>query len=148
MSQPANPALYEIHTRAWLHERSLELGGPAVLDDVTDEALDRIAALGFDWVWLLGAWQTGPASRAISLAPGRDPYFPGWTDTLQLNYRHGGFREAMIGQLLRIAELCDGVRCDMAMLVLPEIFLRTWGDLSDPRDGTRPDDAPFWVEAI
>jgi hypothetical protein len=28
---------------------------------------------------------------------------------------------------MRIANECDGVRCDMAMLVLPEIFERTWG---------------------
>jgi hypothetical protein len=33
----------------------------------------------------------------------------------------------MIGELLRIAEQCDGVRCDMAMLVLPDVFERTWG---------------------
>ena len=28
---------------------------------------------------------------------------------------------------MRIAGQCDGVRCDMAMLVLPEVFERTWG---------------------
>ena len=33
----------------------------------------------------------------------------------------------MIGELERIAGQCDGVRCDMAMLVLPEVFERTWG---------------------
>ena len=33
----------------------------------------------------------------------------------------------MIGELLKIAGQCDGVRCDMAMLVLPEVFERTWG---------------------
>src|SRR5262249_38097903 len=27
----------------------------------------------------------------------------------------------------RIAGQCDGVRCDMAMLVLPDVFDRTWG---------------------
>jgi len=32
----------------------------------------------------------------------------------------------MVGELLRIAGQCDGVRCDMAMLVLPEVFERTW----------------------
>src|SRR5205085_412538 len=67
-------------------------------------------------------------------AHGRDPYFPGWPDTLQLNYRHPGLRAAMIATLRSIAERCDGVRCDMAMLVLPEIFLRTWGAGSLPAD--------------
>ena len=38
----------------------------------------------------------------------------------------------MIGELARIAEQCDGVRCDMAMLVLPEVFERTWGIRADP----------------
>ena len=33
----------------------------------------------------------------------------------------------MIGELLKIAGQCDGVRCDMAMLVLPDVFERTWG---------------------
>jgi hypothetical protein len=63
----------------------------------------------------------------VLLAHGRDPYFPGWPDTLQLNYGNPALQEAMIGELLKIAEQCDGVRCDMAMLVLPEVFERTWG---------------------
>jgi glycosidase len=63
----------------------------------------------------------------LLLAHGRDPYFPGWPDTLQLNYANLATQEAMIGELLRIAGQCDGVRCDMAMLVLPEVFERTWG---------------------
>lgn len=60
-------------------------------------------------------------------AYGRDPYFSGWPDTLQLNYANPALQEAMIGELIRIAQQCDGVRCDMAMLVLPEVFERTWG---------------------
>src|SRR5262249_52432143 len=34
--------------------------------------------------------------------------------------------------LVRIAGQCDGVRCDMAMLVLPEVFERTWGIKAQP----------------
>jgi Alpha amylase, catalytic domain len=63
----------------------------------------------------------------VLLAHGRDPYFPGWPDTLQLNYGNPATQEAMIGELVRIAGQCDGVRCDMAMLVLPDVFERTWG---------------------
>jgi hypothetical protein len=63
----------------------------------------------------------------LLLAHGRDPYFAGWPDTLQLNYGNPATQEAMIGELVRIAGQCDGVRCDMAMLVLPEVFERTWG---------------------
>jgi len=60
-------------------------------------------------------------------AYGRDPYFGGWPDTLQLNYANPALQAAMMNELLRISEQCDGVRCDMAMLVLPEVFERTWG---------------------
>ncbi len=73
----------------------------------------------------------------LLLAHGRDPYFPGWPDTLQLNYGNPATQEAMIGELSRIAGQCDGVRCDMAMLVLPEVFERTWSIPSQP----------FWPQA-
>jgi Alpha amylase, catalytic domain len=73
----------------------------------------------------------------LLLAHGRDPYFPGWPDTLQLDYSNPATQEAMIGELLGIAEQCDGVRCDMAMLVLPDVFERTWGRRAPP----------FWPEA-
>jgi len=63
----------------------------------------------------------------LILAYGRDPYFSGWPDTLQLDYSHPDTQEAMIGELQKIAGQCDGVRCDMAMLILPEVFERTWG---------------------
>jgi glycosidase len=63
----------------------------------------------------------------LILAYGRDPYFPGWPDALQLNYGNPALQRAMIGELQNIAKLCDGVRCDMAMLLLPDVFQRTWG---------------------
>jgi len=250
-----NTTLYQLNTRVLLQERGVALGRPATLDDFDDRFLDDIAAKGFQWVWPLGVWQTGPAGRAISrsntklveecrrvlpdlktedicgspfaivayetdrdfggdaalarfrkrlasrklkllldfvpnhtapdhawvsdhpeyyihgseqdlasapqnyarvrvgrdstiLAYGRDPYFDGWPDTFQLNYRHAGFREARIAELGRIADRCDGVRCDMAMLLQPQIIQRTWGDRALPSDGSRPKDNPFWPEAI
>jgi hypothetical protein len=36
-------------------------------------------------------------------------------------------QEAMLDELVKISGQCDGVRCDMAMLVLPDVFERTWG---------------------
>ncbi len=59
-------------------------------------------------------------------AHGRDPYFPGWCDTVQLDYANPDTQAAMADTLLRIADRCDGVRCDMAMLLLPDVFARTW----------------------
>lgn len=238
------PSLYQVNTRVWLTELSRNLGRKATLDDIPDAELDRLAQLGFDWVWLLSVWQTGLAAQRISrsnpewrrefqetlpdlreedisgsgfaitgytvpqnlggeaalarlrerlrqrglrlmldfvpnhmgldhpwvedhpeyfiagteldlartpqnytwvkrqrgdllLAHGRDPYFPGWPDTLQLNYGNPATQEAMIGELTRMAGQCDGVRCDMAMLILPEVFERTWGLRSEP----------FWPKA-
>ena len=234
MTIPRYPSLYQINTRVWLTGVSQALGRPATLDDIPDAWLDRVAAMGFDWIWLLSVWCTGPAAQRISranpawrhefqetlpdlreddiagsgfaitgytihpglggdaalarirqrlrdrglrlmldfvpnhtapdhpwveehpeyfmigtesdlarapqnftrlalgqgdrvLALGRDPYFAGWPDTLQLDYSNPATQEAMRGELLRIAGQCDGVRCDMAMLVLPDVFERTWG---------------------
>jgi hypothetical protein len=231
---PRYPSLFQLNTRVWLTALSRSLGHRATLDDVPDAELDQLAAMGFDWVWLLSVWQTGAAGQRVSatnaewrsefhetltdlreediagsgfavtgytvhtqlggdaalarlrarlrerglrllldfvpnhtgldhpwvdahpeyyipgteldlaraprnytwarrkqgdrlLAHGRDPYFPGWPDTLQLNYGNPATQEAMIGELLKIAGQCDGVRCDMAMLVLPDVFERTWG---------------------
>lgn len=85
------------------------------------------------------------ASGGIYLAHGRDPYFPAWTDTVQVNYFSPEAREAMTGELLRVARYCDGVRCDMAMLVLNETFEKVWGDVLP--DLPRPQ-TEFWPDAI
>ena len=222
-----------------MYELGQELNRPATLDDVPDSELDRLEEQGFEWVWFLGVWQTGEASRSVSrslpewiaefqsllpnfkiedvcgscfaikkyvthsdfggdqalarlrdrlhqrgmkllldfvpnhtaldhewvqshpefyvegtaeqlqqqpknyiqiwsggkqsvLAYGRDPYFDGWSDTLQLNYANPALQQAMAKVLAGIAERCDGVRCDMAMLILPEVFERTWHQRCEP----------------
>src|SRR5579862_1190739 len=66
MTSPRYPSLYQINTRVWLTELAQRLGRPASLDDIPDAELDRLAALGFDWIWLLSVWQTGPAAQQIS----------------------------------------------------------------------------------
>jgi hypothetical protein len=86
-------------------------------------------------------------SPPLIVAHGRDPYFPGWTDTAQLNYFHRGLREHMITLLLHLASLCDGVRCDMAMLILRDIHCHIWGDRLFRNSPDGPDEE-FWMEAI
>jgi glycosidase len=244
MAQARYPSLFQINTRVWLTELGRDLRRPATLDDIPNAGLDRLAAMGLDWVWFLSVWQTGLAGQQVSrtnpewrkefqetlpdlreediagsgfaitgytvhqalggdaalarlrerlrtrglrlmldfvpnhtgldhpwveehpeyyipgteldlartpqnytwvkrtpsdllLAHGRDPYFPGWPDTLQLNYGNPATQEAMLEELVKIAGQCDGVRCDMAMLVLPEVFERTWGIRAQP----------FWPKA-
>lgn len=238
------PAMLQINTRVWLTELSRKMNRSACLDDIPDAEIDHWAELGFDWIWMLSVWQTGPQGQMISrtneewrndfketlpdlreddiggsgfaitgytvhtdlggdealarlrerlrrrgfrlmldfvpnhtgldhswvedhpeyyvsgteldlvrtpqnytwvkrergdllLACGRDPYFPGWPDTIQLNYGNPATQDAMLGELLKIAGQCDGVRCDMAMLVLPDIFERTWNIPAQP----------FWPKA-
>jgi len=86
--------------------------------------------------------------RPAILAYGRDPYFPGWPDALQLDYRRADLRQAMTGELVRVAGLCDAVRCDMAMLVQPDVFVRTWRDAPPPLGGATATIGPFWRGAI
>ncbi|TFH39182.1 MAG: alpha-amylase, partial [Bacteroidia bacterium] len=233
------PSLYQVNTRVWLTELSGGPGRPATLDDIPDIELDRLAEMGFDWIWFLSVWCTGERGRNISrenpewradfedtlpdlndkdiggsgfaiadyhvhpdlggdsalerlrarlsrrglklmldfvpnhmgpdhpwvddhpdyfvsgteidlvkspqnyirvksrkndliLAYGRDPFFAGWPDTLQLDYSNPATAEAMKNELLRISGQCDGVRCDMAMLILPEVFEKTWGRAARP----------------
>jgi glycosidase len=81
--------------------------------------------------------------RSLILAHGRDPYFPAWIDTAQLNAFDHGYRQQAVRTLRDIAAQCDGVRCDMAMLMLNSIFEQTWM--------SHVDDAPpieFWAEVI
>jgi len=86
------------------------------------------------------AWFRAPNGHI--LAHGRDPFFPAWTDTAQLDYRSQAVRNAMAQVLVTVAARCDGVRCDMAMLETRAEFCRTWGgDFDNPG-------AEFWPEAI
>jgi hypothetical protein len=85
------------------------------------------------------------------LAHGKDPHFAGWTDTLQLDYRRPETRKAMIEQLEKIAARCDGVRCDMAMLVLNDVFDRTWAHVPAMDQHGHPIEPAadeFWWTAI
>lgn len=107
------PTLFQINTRIWLERLSREAGKRITLADIDDATFPKI------------------------LAYGRDPNFPGWPDTLQLNYANPELQMARIEELIAIAGKCDGVRCDMALLLLPEIFQRTWGILPEP----------FWPKA-
>jgi hypothetical protein len=77
------------------------------------------------------------------LAHGRDPYFPPWPDVVQLNAFSAAAREVTARTLADIADQCDGIRCDMAMLMFNDVFARTWGS----RPGDRPE-TEFWPAVI
>lgn len=76
-------------------------------------------------------------------ANGRDPNFAPWTDTVQINAFSPEAREKAINTLLNIAEQCDGVRCDMAMLMTNKVFKQTWGE----KVGAKPE-TEFWEVVI
>ena len=65
-------------------------------------------------------------------ARGRDPYFPPWPDVVQLNAYSAALRDAVADTLIAIGAQCDGLRCDMAMLMTNEVFGRTWGERAGP----------------
>ena len=99
-----------------------------------------------------GAFAQETGKEVRWLAHGKDPYFAPWTDTAQLDYRCAATRAAMTQLLQSIARRCDGVRCDMAMLVLSDVFARTWeqfpisnvGEASSTADSgdCQPNDGP------
>lgn len=80
-------------------------------------------------------------------AHGRDPYFPAWLDTVQINYFSADARAFMTHCLLHMAKLCDGLRCDMAMLMMNDLFRDTWGEVLAEFGYSEPQDE-FWTDAI
>jgi hypothetical protein len=83
------------------------------------------------------------AAAGHVLAHGRDPYFPPWPDVVQLNAFWPALRAATADTLADIAGQCDGIRCDMAMLVTNQVFARTWGSRAGPEPS-----AEFWPEVL
>ena len=83
------------------------------------------------------------AANGTVFARGRDPFFPPWPDVLQLNAFRPELRRAVIDTLSSMGGQCDGIRCDMAMLLLNEIFKRTWGS----RAG-EPPVTEYWTDVI
>src|SRR6266487_3875314 len=82
-------------------------------------------------------------SDGIVIANGRDPYFAPWPDVAQLNAFSPSLRQAVGQTLNEIAAQCDGMRCDMAMLLINRIFEQTWGG----RVGGSPAQE-YWREVI
>ncbi|MDA0812705.1 MAG: alpha-amylase family glycosyl hydrolase [Verrucomicrobia bacterium] len=87
----------------------------------------------------------GRDGAPVYLCHGRDPNFDPWTDTVQLDHRREDTRACIIRQLLDVARECDGLRCDMAMLILSDVFAQTWSKYPC-RGGPVPGE--FWAEAI
>jgi hypothetical protein len=76
-------------------------------------------------------------------ARGRDPYFAPWPDVIQLNAFSAALREATADVLAGIGDQCDGVRCDMAMLLMNDVFAKTWKERAGP-----PPASEFWPAVL
>jgi hypothetical protein len=81
--------------------------------------------------------------RGTVFACGRDPFFPAWPDVLQLNPFEPRLRLNVIATVSDIARQCDGIRCDMAMLLLNSVVERTWGNRAGPPPATE-----YWTDVI
>jgi hypothetical protein len=92
-------------------------------------------------------YRPGPQKTAPIFAHGRDPYFPAWSDSVQVNYYNPAARHFMTETLLQLAQICDGVRCDMAMLVLNDVFSNTWREVVSEMNYEIPREE-FWPQAI
>jgi len=88
-----------------------------------------------------------PVNSKEYLAHGRDPLFPPWKDTAQVNFFSSEARSYLISVLNDLTNLCDGVRCDMAMLPLNNIFYNTWIGVLKKHGYEKPE-KEFWEEAI
>jgi glycosidase len=143
------------------------LGGPAGLTVAREELAKRGMRLILDFVpnhvapdhpWVREHpeyYIQGSADDAVNdpasyvnlngtvFACGKDPFFPAWPDVLQLNAFQPELRRAVVETPSGIATQCNGVRCDMAMLLLNSVFERTW----DGRAGTRPA-TEYWLDSI
>ena len=154
-----NPDLGQRFELAVLHENLKRLGLRLFLDFVSNHlAMDhpsigtfteRFIHAGPEDVKAHPDWffETDGNKGKVWLAYGRDPNFPPWTDTVQLNYFHPRLREQMIQTLLQIAPVCDGVRCDMAMLLLNDVYESIWGPLLRRQGFSKPY-SEFWRDAV
>ena len=133
--------------RAALAARGVRL----LLDYVPNHvAMDHPWVTGNPEVFVHGDEQdigADPAAWAAAggqvLAHGRDPYFPPWTDVVQLNAFAPALRAAAAETLADVAGQCDGFRCDMAMLMINRIFRQTWGGRAGPEPAEE-----FWPGLI
>ena len=80
-------------------------------------------------------------------AHGRDPLFPAWSDTIQINHFSTDAREYLTNTLIKLTEVCDGVRCDMAMLQLNNVFQNTWMGVINKFNIQKPSEE-FWSYSI
>jgi glycosidase len=80
-------------------------------------------------------------------AHGRDPFFPAWEDTVQLNFFNPDTRRFLINTIKNLTELCNGIRCDMAMLSLSNVFDNTWSGILNYGKFQKPS-IEFWKECI
>ena len=91
-----------------------------------------------------GFFPLGNPPNRRCFAHGKDPFFPPWTDTAQINYGNDDTIKAMAETLSALSHYCNGLRCDMAMLILRDVFMETWGSHLDGKDDMKE----FWSFAI
>jgi glycosidase len=153
-----NPALGTLENLLLLKERLNKKGIKLILDFVSNHFSAKSSLIWSNKEIFLEAdeflfkndpytFYKSPANEDEYLAHGRDPFFPPWKDTAQINIYSSEARNFMIDILLNLTDVCDGVRCDMAMLPLNNIFYNTWIGVLKKYGFEKPE-KEFWEEAI
>ncbi len=153
-----NPALGTLENLLLLKERLNKKGIKLILDFVSNHFSAKSSLIWSNKEIFLEAdeflfkndpytFYKSPANEDEYLAHGRDPFFPPWKDTAQINIYSSKARNFMIDVLLNLTDVCDGVRCDMAMLPLNNIFYNTWIGVLKKYGFEKPE-KEFWEEAI
>jgi len=70
-----------------------------------------------------------------------------WQDTAQFNYWNSNERVARSKELMKVASLADAIRCDMAYLLLNDVFQQTWSTELSSWGYSRPS-TEWWADSI
>jgi len=70
-----------------------------------------------------------------------------WFDTAQFNYWNPQLRKVRMQQIAHVASLSDGIRCDMAYLLVNSLFGSNWAENLQSWGWNEPS-TEFWSDAI
>ena len=145
-----NPDIGTNDDLVWLRKQINSRGMKLMLDFVPNHiAVDAPTASSNPKLYMRAPpGKTDPSRYTDSgIAYGKDPYFSPWLDVIQWNYWEAETIQFMKQNLLTVLKYADGARCDMAHLILNDVFGQTWKEELDAWSYSKPSNE-FWEVAI